>query len=132
MKLLNLLIATALFASAPAFAKHRHRNNLKKFLHHTTWCFADKDGPRQGGRIQFFGKDLQGRYDVVDAPGNGGIPIGWNTVDELFYKLVMLNFSSGMQPAQQWAIVEIVSDEKMVWTFEGTDGSVSTLNRCSK
>ena len=128
---MKLLLATLLILSAPAFGSHKH-STLKKFLNDSTWCFADQEGPRQGGRIHFKKIRQQGLYDVVDAPGSGGIPLGWNTVEELFYDLVLIQFASGMNPLRQWAEVQIVSENEMLWTFTSTDGSKSTLRRCSK
>lgn len=103
---------------------------LQDFLGGTTWCFQDKEGTRVGGRLRF-GRDGRGTYDVVDAPGRGGIAFRWSTWESWRDRSVMLAFAKGFDPLEQRADVLVLHDEAMLWTWSvESGGTVSQLIAC--
>lgn len=127
--LVGWLMVASLSSAALAQTVLSSKDTLRDFLRGTTWCFADTSGPRQMGRI-YFKANGTGFYNVVDAPGPGGITLTWKTFDHGVSSAILVQFASGMTPRKQWADVAIFSEDEMMWSYFTTDGSISTLNRC--
>lgn len=103
---------------------------LQDLLAGTTWCFQDASGPRAGGRLHL-GRDGSGSWDVVDAPGRGGIRLRWSTWESWRDRSVTIAFAQGFDPLEQRADVLVLHDEAMLWTWSvESGGTVSLLNAC--
>lgn len=111
-----------------------HANAVDDLLSQKTWCFADRSGPWDHGRLKFGEKSWWLSpvfYDVTDAPGGGGVNLEWHTYHAPTGLTVVLTRGKFPTWTRTSAHVDILSSNEMLWTWWQTGRPQSHLYPCN-